>query len=292
MSELGKVVIIGAAGRMGAALARRYARNRHVTGWGRAQLDALHPELVAERLAGLDFDTLIYTAGITSVDYCEEHPEETRLTNTDTPEALAKVCAARGARFIHISTDYVFDGKDPVPRRETDPTEPICEYGKAKLLGEKAVLAVSPDFLVIRVSWLFGPDKPSFPDMILARALETEDVEAIADKVSCPTYSEDLAEWIEPMLDDPRYRGLLHLCNSGSSTWQHYGQTTLDIAARLGLRLKGKTVKGVSRHDFPVFKAQRPEFTAFDTTKYQALAGQTPRPWEEALEEYLRRKYL
>jgi dTDP-4-dehydrorhamnose reductase len=290
MADGGKVLIIGAGGRMGAALARRYARTRSVAGWKHADCDVLFPESVRAAVRTQDFRTLIYTAGITSVDYCEEHPEQSRLTNADTPRVLAEVCAEKGARFIHISTDYVFDGQDPTPRKETDEPNPICVYGRSKLEGERAILTVSPDFLVIRVSWLFGHDKPAFPDMILDRAKLNDRVQAIADKVSCPTYSEDLAEWIEPMLDDPRYRGLLHLCNSGSSTWQAYGQATLDLATQLGAQLKAHTVDGVSRKSFPAFKAERPEFTAFDTTKYQQLSGITPRHWREALESYLRKQ--
>jgi dTDP-4-dehydrorhamnose reductase len=290
MADSGRTLIIGAGGRMGAALARRYARTRDVLGWKRADCDVLHPGRVRETVRAQDFSTLIYTAGITSVDYCEEHPDESRLTNTDTPRVLAEVCAEKGARFIHISTDYVFDGRDPAPRKETDEPNPICVYGRSKLEGERAVLAASPDSLVIRVSWLFGHDKPAFPDFILDRAMNDDHVEAIADKVSCPTYSEDLAEWIEPMLGDPRYRGLLHLCNAGSCTWQAYGQATLDIAASLGAKLKARTVGGVSRNSFSAFKAQRPEFTAFDTSKYQQLSGISPRPWRDALEAYLRKE--
>lgn len=276
---------------MGAALARRYARSRQVIGWKHADLDVLFPARVREAVRAQDFQTLIYTAGITSVDHCEEHPDESRLTNTETPRILAEACAEKGAKLIHISTDYVFDGMARTPRKETDETHPICVYGQCKLDGENAVLAVSPEFLVIRVSWLFGHDRPAFPDMILKRAMENDRVEAISDKVSCPTYSEDLAEWIEPMLDDGRYRGILHLCNSGSSTWQAYGQVTLDIAAKLGLPLKARTVEGITRASLTAFKAKRPEFTAFDTTKFQALSGITPRPWETALEEYLRCQY-
>lgn len=290
MADSGRVLIIGAGGRMGAALARRYARSRDVIGWKRSDCNVLFPERVREAVRAQDFSTLIYTAGVTSVDRCEEYPEESRLTNTETPRVLAEVCAEKGARFIHISTDYVFDGRDPAPRKETDEPNPICVYGHSKLAGERAVLAVSPQFLVIRVSWLFGHDKPAFPDMILQRAQESDRVEAISDKVSCPTYSDDLAEWIEPMLEDPRYHGLLHLCNSGQSTWQGYGQTTLDLAAKLGVKLKTRTVDGVSRKSFPAFKAERPEFTVFDTTKFQQLSGITPRPWQGALEEYLRKQ--
>ncbi len=291
MSQQGKVLIIGAAGRMGAALVRRYARSREVIPFLREHLDALKPESAAPALEKLDFRTVIYTAGITNVDECEINPRGAMLSNVDTPRAIAQVCAARGARFIHVSTDYVFKGNDPAPRKETDPAEPINVYGRTKLEGERAVLGVSPEFLVLRVSWLFGPDKTSFPDMILKRAMESDHVEAIADKHSCPTYSEDLAAMIEPLLDDPRARGILHLSNSGASSWQAYGQTVLDLASKAGFKLRTNMVHPISRLSFPGFKAARPEFTSFDTTKFRQLTDMTPRPWEEALEEYLVKKF-
>ncbi|MCE9518390.1 MAG: dTDP-4-dehydrorhamnose reductase [Verrucomicrobia bacterium] len=291
MSRRGKVLIIGAAGRMGAALARRYARNREVIPFRREHLDVLKPENVRPALEKNDFDAVIYTAGITNVDECETNPRGATLCNTETPRAIAQVCAERGARFIHVSTDYVFKGDDPAPRKETDIAEPINVYGRSKLEGERAVLAVSPEFLVLRVSWLFGPDKTSFPDMILKRAMESDHVEAIADKHSCPTYSEDLTEWIEPLLDNPAARGILHLANSGASSWQAYGQTVLDLAAKTGFKLRTNIVQPISRSTFPGFKAVRPEFTSFDTSKFRQLTGITPRPWEEALEEYLIKKF-
>jgi len=286
-----KVLIIGAGGRMGAALARRYATNHTVIEFRRADLNVLNLESIPPALESLDFDSVIYTAGITSVDYCEDHPSEARLSNTETPRILAEICAARGARFIHVSTDYVFDGIDSSPRKETDPTYPISVYGQTKLDGERAVLSVLPESLVIRVSWLFGPDKPSFPDMILQRALNKDHVEAISDKWSCPTYSEDLAFWIEPMISDSRFKGVLHLSNSNSCSWLEYGQTTLEICERMGLPLKTRHVEALSRVNFSGFKARRPEHTSFDTSRFQDLSGIKPRSWQDALEEYLRNQY-
>ncbi len=292
MSHDGKLLIIGATGRMGAALVRRYQQSRKVLAWGRAELNLLDLKSIQQKLESIEFQTVIYAAGITNVDYCEEHEAEALCTNHDAPRVLAEICAKNNAKLIYVSTDYVFDGKIIEPLGEDSPTAPLSVYGRSKLAGERTVLSASPDFLVIRISWLFGPDRPSFPDMILHRAMTSDHVEAISDKVSCPTYSEDLAEWIEPMLDDSRYSGLLHLCNSNPTSWQDYGQATLDIATKLGIPLKATIVKGISRINFPDFKAKRPEFTSFDTSKYQQLSGNTPRPWQEALEEYLSKKYL
>jgi len=276
---------------MGGALGRLYAATRPVILFRRADLDISNTAAIAPALEALSFDTLIFTAGTTNVDYCEDHAEEAMLTNCEAPRALAEICRDRGARFIHVSTDYVFDGAAEDLRRESDPTEPISVYGKSKLAGERAVLEVSPDALVIRVSWLFGPDRPAFPDMILKQAMSQDCVKAIADKWSCPTYSEDLAVWIEPMLSDTRYQGVLHLSNSGCVSWQQFGQCALDIAAKLNLPLKTRVVESLSRIGFAPFKAARPPHTGFDTTKFQSLSGITPRPWQEALEDYIRIKY-
>jgi dTDP-4-dehydrorhamnose reductase len=291
MSQGGKVVIIGAGGRMGATLVRRYAPLHEVVALKRTDLDVLHLDLIRAKLGALDFDCVIYAAGITNVDECEIHPDEAATTNRDAPEEIARICSERGARLIHVSTDYVFGGDEEGARTEAHEAHPINVYGTTKLEGEQAVLSVSPDFLVIRVSWLFGPDKPSFPDMIIKRALESSKVDAVSDKLSCPTYSEDLAGWMEPMIADPRYRGVLHLSNAGICSWQEYGQSALDIVGSLGLPLKTRHVEGISRVGLPAFVAKRPANTALDTARFQEISGTVPRHWREALLEYLSLRY-
>lgn len=292
MSQGGKVVIIGAGGRLGAALVTTYAPNWEVVALRRADLDLTQTESITPLLERLAPSKIIYAAGTTNVDLCEDRPEESYKTNTLAPKTIAEFSARHGARFVHISTDYVFDGRGSVPLKETDPANPINVYGRHKLEGEEAVQQADPTALIVRVSWLFGKDRASFPDMILKRALAEDSVSAIADKVSCPTYSDDLATWIEPMLDDASYSGILHLCNSGCCTWKEYGEKTLLIAESMGLPVKTTAVLGQSRVNFPAFKAERPEYTAFDLSRFVELSGATPRPWQEALEDYIRVKYL
>jgi dTDP-4-dehydrorhamnose reductase len=289
MPEGLNLLITGKNGRLGQSLARRYGKNHHVTMIGRRECDLLNADSIRDCLNGVPFDVLINTASLTGVDDCELHPEKATLVNATAPRIMAEICAEKKARLIHVSTDYVFDGVSPGLRSEADRAEPINVYGQSKLDGELAALRISPDFLVIRVSWLFGPDKPSFPDMMLKRAQQNDHVDAVADKVSCPTYSEDIAEWMEPMLTDERYRGILHLCNEGETTWQAYAQAVLDIAAKLGAPLKARTVAGFSRLQFAGFTALRPEFTAMSTEKFEKLSGIHPRPWQVALEDHLRK---
>ncbi len=290
MSEPPRVLILGANGRLGGALRRVYGGGPVVvTAWGRAELDLTDLEGIPARLESAPFDVLINAAGLTSVDGCEVRREEARLTNSAAPGVIAAFCRSLGRRLIHISSDYVFDGAERSPRRETDPTAPCNHYGQTKLDGERAVLAADPSALVVRVSWLFGRDKESFPDMILRKALEEDEVRAVNDKWSSPSYADDLADWLLTLiLRHPDAAGLLHLCNEGSTTWQEYGQAVLDIAARLGLPLKTRHVVGHSMVGFTPFLATRPPFTALDTGRFQALTGIRPRSWQEALECYLR----
>src|SRR5207302_11440125 len=127
---------------------------------------------------------------------------------------LAQLANGKSAKFIHISTDYVFDGKQQVPYTEEDEPAPLSVYGESKLEGERRVLEVSSNNLVIRLSWVFGPDKPSFIDQIIQRARETDAVTAVADKCSSPTYTLDVAGWLRSALSNDA-QGIFHLANNG-----------------------------------------------------------------------------
>ena len=289
MPEPLRILILGANGRLGHALHRLYSAGpHHVTAWSRSQLNLTDLDCIPSALASTEFDVLINAAGLTNVDLCEERQEEAQLSNGTAPGLLAAFCAAHDRRMIHISSDYVFPGSPPTLLRETDPTSPCNHYGHSKLAGEKAVLSNHPAALVVRVSWLFGPDKPSFPDMILRTALEQDHVSAVNDKWSSPSYSEDLADWLLALIEHhPEASGLLHLCNEGAPSWQEYGQATLDIALHMRLPVKTRTVTGHTMSGFTPFIAARPPHTALDTTKFQILTGIRPRPWQDALEAYL-----
>lgn len=292
MSARGRIIVLGARGRLGAALVRRYSEMHEVIALGRADLDLLKPEEIEAKLSKLTFDSLINAAGITSVDRCETHPDEARMSNATAPEIIAKVCQERDARMIHVSTDYVFSGSGRSPQSEDSAAEPANVYGATKLEGERLVLAACPSALVVRVSWLFGLDKDSFPDRIIKTALAGDHVDAVSDKWSSPTYAEDLAAWMLPFLD--KYKscaGVLHLCNSGWTSWQEYGQCALDIASRLGLPLRARKVEPISMHGFPEFVAVRPPFTVLDTARFAHVTGIKPRSWQDALEEYVTAKY-
>jgi dTDP-4-dehydrorhamnose reductase len=284
-----RVVIVGAGGRLGAALIRACREKLDVAGFNHAQLDLANSQQIRENLSSLDFDLLINCGAFTNVDLCEKEKEQAFSINAEAPRVLAEICAAKAAKLIHFSTDYVFDGEKREPYIEEDAVKPISVYGESKRAGEKFVLQASDRHVVVRVSWVFGPDRPSFIDAMIKRAREEEQIDAIADKWSTPTYTSDIAQMLPRMFYVDA--GILHLTNSGQCTWQEYAQHALDCCAKAGVLLKGKTVAPLRLASMKNWAARRPVYSVLSTAKYQALTGTAPHSWRDAVADYIERFY-
>ena len=280
------IAIIGANGRLGAALAREYPRDYEVTSFERRQLDLGQLDRVRSALAATKFELLINCAALTNVDYCESHREEAFVVNAEAPRLLAEIANEKSAKLVHFSTDYVFDGKKTDPYVEEDKAVPLSVYGESKLEGERRVLEASSQHLVVRLSWVFGPDKPSFIDQIIQRARENDVVTAVADKFSAPTFTIDVAGWLR-LVVEKNANGILHLANNGGCSWQEWAQYAIDVCRSRGLPLKAERVEAVSLGDMKNFVAQRPVHTVLSTAKFTALTGVQPRHWREAVAEYI-----
>jgi len=285
-----KIAVIGSGGRLGAALVRDYAKKFHVFAFDRHLLDLGRADQLHEKLGSLDVDTVINCAALTNVDYCETHRDEAFRINADAPRVLAEICRDKKAKLIHIGTDYVFDGEKRDPYREEDEARPISVYGKSKRVGEENVLSASDRHLVVRVSWVFGPDRPSFIDGIIKRARENENVDAIADKFSAPSYTHDIAEALLRLIEVDAH-GIVHFSNTGECSWQEYGQWALDCCREAGIQLKGSRVASLNLSDMKNFVARRPVYSVLSTAKYATLTGQSPRAWRDAVADYIRRSY-
>ena len=286
-----KIVIIGAGGRLGSALMREYRDRFDLVGFDHEDLDLNSEKEIADWLLPLDFEVLINTAALTNVDYCETHREEAFRINAEAPRLLAEICRGKNAKMIHISTDYVFDGEKREPYREEDEARPISVYGESKREGEKNVLAAQDRHLVIRVSWVFGPDRPSFIDAMINRARESERVDAIADKFSTPTYTRDIAEMLPRFFDVNVKGGILHFANAGECSWQEYAQFALDCCRSLGVPLKAKTVDALKLAEMKNWVARRPVNSVLSTAKFSSLTGNTPRTWRDAVADYIKNAY-
>ncbi|MGH8048862.1 MAG: dTDP-4-dehydrorhamnose reductase [Chthoniobacterales bacterium] len=281
-----KIAVLGSRGRLGAALVRKWKNSHEVHGFARPQFDLLDRKTI-DRCLKEPFDWVVNCAANTNVDGCERQPEEARLANTVAARRIAERCAKSNARLIHISTDYVFDGRQQEPYDEDAPPSPLSIYGRTKADGEFDVLAALPKAIVARVSWIFGPEKPSFIDMMLSRAMADENVAAIADKWSTPSYTEDLADWLETLIAADAPAGVYHLSNSGSCSWRDYAEHALQCASEQGLPVKTTKVAPLALKDMEAFIAERPVNTVLSTKRFVDTVKIQPRPWQDAVRAYI-----
>lgn len=276
-----RLAITGTTGRVGRALADRLAAFHEVIELPRTRLDLA--ETGCERvLADLDFDVLLNPAGLTSLEQCEDEPALARRVNAEAPERLARACDGRPV--LHFSTDYVFDGATPGLRHEDEPPAPLSVYGKTKAAGEAGVLAAGG--AVMRVSWVFGPEKPAFPDQIVTKALAGQELAAVADKFSLPCFTADLCDWVNGWLEAGCPGELFHACNGGEPVSWH--GMAVEITALLAEKgIAAPAVKALPMAEMTAFRAPRPRHTAMATTRLSTLLGRAPRDWREAMRQHV-----
>ncbi len=274
-----EIVVIGAGGRLGAALMREYRRKFDVIGFDRAQLDLSNRDQIRERIDAASFDVLINAAAFTNVDLCETQRDRAFYINAEAPRVLAEICRDKDAKLIHFSTDYVFDGEKREPYTEEDEAHPISVYGESKRAGEENVLAVKGRHLVVRVNVgpVAGGDDPGG-----AR-------DHAETGVTAPGYSAS------------DYSGILHFANAGQCSWQEYGQWALDCCEAFGVPIKAKTVDALELKDMTRLRqgyggqanwmAPRPVYSVLSSARYTELTGASPRTWRDAVADYIRRFY-
>lgn len=288
---MARIVVLGAGGRLGAALAREYAADHDVLAWGRKEADLSDPERVAAQVREAKPDIVINCAAMTNVDECETEREKARVINADAAGAMARACEEIGAKMIHISTDYVFSGEKTEPYAEDDQAEPVSWYGETKLAGEDAVLAGGTRHAVVRVSWVFGPDRDSFVDKALQTAMRGEPVKAVADKWSSPAYTLDIAEALRGLMGSDAPGGIYHVCNAGTCTWRDWGAEAIRVAEVAGLMPTGTKVEPLCLSDIKAMVARRPVHSAMTCRRIEKLIGKPIRPWQEAVADYVRARY-
>jgi dTDP-4-dehydrorhamnose reductase len=284
-------IVTGSGGQLGRCLVRSllaHTGQELVRELSHAELDVGSPEAVARfwsELGDSPADFLVNAAAFTAVDRCESEQDLAFRSNADGPRLLAEGCRDAGVRMIHVSTDYVFDGRGRVPYREQDAPAPRTAYGRSKLAGERAVLETCSDSLVVRTSWVFGPGR-NFVGAILGQAGLRRRGEAagplrvVDDQIGCPTYAVDLADGICRLAAGGDARGLAHLCNAGAISWWDFARAILDLAGYADLAVERISSASL---DLP---AERPAWSVLDCGR-AAEWGVSLRPWREALASYL-----
>jgi len=282
-------LLSGASGQLGRSMVRTLdASPQHTltAALEREVLDLGDPDSIARAVRGTagSADVFLNAAAFTFVDRCESERELARRVNGDGPRHIARACREAGLLLVHVSTDYVFDGKATRPYTETDRTAPASVYGQTKLEGEQAVLAESTAFLVVRTSWVFGPGRNFVRTMIEQAAArrvrrDPSPLRVVDDQFGSPTYAGDLARGIVSLVEVGA-RGLYHLANRGVATWWDVARESLDQGG-----FPDVAIERVRTSEFPR-PAPRPVYSALDCTKAERI-GVRLQGWRDAVGAYL-----
>jgi dTDP-4-dehydrorhamnose reductase len=236
---------------------------------------------VAEFVESLPAGTqgvLVNAAAYTNVEAAEDHEDIAYLVNEHGAALLARAALENGLAFVHVSTDFVFDGRKEGAYVETDEVNPLSVYGVTKLAGERSVLAENPDAIIARTAWVFGPNGANFPTKILEAARKNPLLKVVTDEVGSPTYTRDLAAGLIGLVEAGA-KGIYHLAGSGSCS-------RFELAAEV-LRLAGLStpMEPVTSDAFPT-KAARPMNSVLDCSKAAALGVEMPY-WDDALARFI-----
>ncbi|HBR07121.1 MAG TPA: dTDP-4-dehydrorhamnose reductase [Desulfovibrio sp.] len=275
-----KVAVLGGRrGLLGQALVRALAQAKALPlALCSEDFDPLDERALTRFLKREKPDWVVNAVGYTAVDQAEDEPEAAFRLNRDLPALLGRICAGRGLLLVHFSTDFVFDGTSQTPYRPGDEPNPLSVYGASKLAGEQALAGLA-DTLILRTAWLFGPGRGNFVAKILDLARTREELTVVHDQEGSPTYTRDLADWTLALAASGT-RGLLHLANAGRASWCELASEAIQLA---GLPCRVRPILSAA---WPT-KAVRPPFSVLDTESFTQATGIAPRPWLQALRDYV-----
>lgn len=276
-----KVVVTGAGGQLGQALQSTAPDGVEIVALDRAALDISDGAAVSAAIARIAPALVINAAAYTAVDKAESDVDAARAINATGPGNLAIAAKAAGARFIHVSTDFVFDGVSGVPYKPDTATAPIGVYGLTKREGEEAVLAAKPDSLIVRTAWVYGLTGGNFVKTMIRLMTEREEVRVVADQIGTPTFANGLAEALWA-LDSAGARGIHHWTDSGAASWYDFAVAIQEEALALGLLARKVPVLPIPSSAFPT-PARRPHYSVLDKEASFALLRQPAPHWRDNL---------
>jgi dTDP-4-dehydrorhamnose reductase len=267
-----EIFITGATGQVGGEIQRLYP---DVTFLTRSEVDLASAESIKTYFKNLRPKLIINCSAYTQVDLAEKERELAFKVNAQAPAILAGLCE----RFVHFSTDYVFNGQGPRPYVESDPVGPVSVYGQSKLQGESLVLEANPSSVIIRTSWVYSDIGKNFVKTMIRLGIERGELKVVADQIGSPTYARDLAQVVvDNAIKSWNFKGgIYHYANEGVASWYDFAQ---EIMRMKGLKCR---VYPLRTEDYPT-PAKRPHYSVLDKTKIKTELGISIPHWKESLE--------
>ena len=279
-----RILITGANGQLGQSIAEMSKNHKEIECFfvTRNELDITNEDLVNHYFGGKSFDFVINCAAYTAVDKAEDDQENAFLVNAKATEFLAKISNAKNIPFIHVSTDYVFDGTESVPRLETDQTNPIGVYGQTKLDGENLALGNNPKTIILRTAWVYSRFGNNFVKTMLRLFNDKDSISVVADQIGSPTNAIDLANAIlEIVSKDELVYGIYNYSNEGECSWFEFAQKIKEFSG------SSIEINPVPTSAYPT-KAKRPAYSLLDKSKIKEVYQLEIPTWEDSLKEELK----
>lgn len=277
-----KALVTGAGGQLGRALIAAAPDGVDIIALDRAALDIGDAAAVAALVADHRPDVIVNAAAYTAVDKAEGETAEAARINSHGPAHLAAAARARGARLIHVSTDFVFDGTSSRAYRPEDQTAPLSVYGQTKLDGEIAALAENPDTLIVRTAWVYAAGGRNFLETMLRLMAERDALSVVADQIGTPTHAVSLAKALWAMAARAE-RGIVHWTDAGVASWYDFAVAIREEALAAGLPIRVETIRPIATADYPT-PAHRPAFSLLNKDAGWAIGG-LGRHWREELRD-------
>ena len=278
-----KILLTGAGGLLGRDCCGVFQKNHEVLALSRGELDIADPAQVDAAISRFQPQAVVNCAAFTQVDLCETERDQAVRGNVTGPRNLAQSAARHGALLLHLSSDYVFDGKKPLPAPylESDPTNPLSWYGRTKLAGEQAIQGVSQRHLIVRTAWLYGRHGANFLKKILTLALSPQvpELKVVHDQFGSPTWSRRLALQLARLLEAGG-QGIYHASAEGYCTWFELARHFL---ASMGV---DKPLKPCPSSDFPT-PAVRPRNSILENRRLKGAGSNIMPRWEDDLNEFV-----
>ena len=267
-----KVLITGCNGQLGRSLQATAPAGTELLCLGSAELDISQADAVEQAIARHAPKVVINAAAYTAVDRAEQEEERAFAINGAGTGFLADAARRHGARFVHVSTDFVFDGTSGTPYRPDAPTQPMSVYGRSKLAGEQAA---GDDALIVRTAWVYAPDGGNFVRTMLRLMGERPEVRVVADQIGTPTYAPALADAIWRLIAADA-RGMHHYTDSGAASWYDFAVAIQEEALAAGLLSQQATILPIATSDYPT-PARRPSYSVLDkSATFAAIGGPAP----------------
>lgn len=280
------VVVIGKNGQLAWELRKTAPRGVQLTVLGSTDLDITDAAAVRDALQGLRPEVVINAAAYTAVDKAESDVEQAYKVNEQGVKNIAAACKDLGARLLHVSTDFVFDGTQTTPYQPQDTTQPINVYGASKLAGEKALMQLLPDGVIVRTAWVYSAHGNNFVKTMLRLMAEKPKLAVVYDQVGTPTWARGLAKWLWCVAQKPEVKGIHHWSDAGVTSWYDFAVAIQELGLVKGLLEREIPIAAIPGAQYPT-PAKRPAFSVMDKGSAEQASGMQAVHWRKQLSKMM-----